>query len=152
MQPQRCRILGVTLSALTTISLLGVSMNPIMPARSVRIPLTPRHQPDPFKSILTAYSSSATSSSQSWQDVVYSYHDWDAALVMRIAGCENSTGSPTAVDPASVTLPNGQVVHAHGVLQVLNGSFDPIENVEQAHALWLQQGYGAWSSSEVCWA
>ena len=73
---------------------------------------------------------------------MYSYHDWNAALMIQISWCESRWES--------------WVVESHsgaaGLFQILvGGSLDPLTNVRQAHALWLIQGYGAWSASESCW-
>ena len=77
-----------------------------------------------------------------WRELVYSYHDWDAPLMMRVSWCE-SRWEPQAIETGS---------DAVGLFQVLGGSTDALANVRQAHALWLEQGYSAWDSSRGCWS
>lgn len=77
-----------------------------------------------------------------WKTLVYSYHDWDASLMMRVAWCESN-------DEAWVV---NSYSGATGLFQILvGGSTDAMTNVRQAHALWLIQGYGAWAASQSCW-
>ena len=81
-----------------------------------------------------------------WREVVASYHDWNAALMLRVAWCE-SRDEWWQVDP--LATPNGK--HARGVLQVLGGSLDPVVNVREAHARYVVQGMSAWDASRSCW-
>ena len=41
---------------------------------------------------------------------------------------------------------------AIGLFQELGGSFDPIENVKDAFALWSARGWEPWTASESCWS
>jgi len=81
-----------------------------------------------------------------WRELVASYHDWNAELMLRVAWCE-SRDEWWQVDPRST--PGGE--HARGVLQVLGGSLDPVANVREAHARYLAQGMSAWDASRSCW-
>lgn len=81
-----------------------------------------------------------------WRELVSSYHDWNARLMLRVAWCE-SRDEWWQVNPLSVA--GGQ--HARGVLQVLGGSLNPVVNVRQAHARFVAQGLSAWASSRSCW-
>ena len=67
---------------------------------------------------------------------------WNGALMLRITNCE-SGGDPFAQNRYST---------AHGIFQLLSErSNDPLRQVQDAYALWLVQGYGAWDASRGCW-
>lgn len=63
--------------------------------------------------------------------------------MLQVAKCESSD-NPTAQDPSST---------AFGLFQELGEtSTDPVQQVLDAYALWVQQGMGAWAASQPCWA
>lgn len=131
---------------------------PVAAALPVTAPV-PAVLPAVVKNIAPGGASSTTSGSgaiqPAWQATLASYHDWNVTTMRRIAWCESRNESG-AVDPVAI-----DGAHATGLFQILvflpggavvPGSTNPIVNVEQAHAKWLAQGYGAWASSKTCWA
>ncbi len=65
---------------------------------------------------------------------IYSYTDWDADRMIRVAMCESGL-NPWAV--------NGR---HHGILQIANSTLGLIEeHVALAHSMWLKRGYSPWA-------
>ncbi len=66
-------------------------------------------------------------------DAIYSYSDWDAARMVRVASCESGL-NPWAV--------NGK---HHGIFQIANSTLGLIEeHVALAHSMWLNRGMQPW--------
>lgn len=64
---------------------------------------------------------------------IYSYGDWDADRMLRIAMCESGL-NPWAV--------NGK---HHGIFQIANSTLGLIEeHVALAHSIWQRRGYQPW--------
>lgn len=65
---------------------------------------------------------------------------WPSQTVYRIEFCESS-------DNPNARSWEGAV----GLMQEMGGSYDPLENIRDAYALWQQRGFEPWTSSESCW-
>lgn len=95
---------------------------------------------DPAPSTTTA-TATPPSTPATWQDAVDSL-SWDASLMLSIAWCE-SRDDPDVTEPVS---------GAHGLFQQLGiTTDDPFVQVQDAYALWQEQGYAAWDASRGCW-
>jgi len=90
----------------------------------------------------------STPAAGTWRALVRSYPDWNPTLMVQIAWCE-SRYEPWVVNPVTVWVRGepyhstglfGQLVGPHGPFGVSN----PTTAVRDAHALYEQQGYGAW--------
>lgn len=70
-----------------------------------------------------------------WADLINQY-PWPADTAYRIMMCE-SRGDANAYNPRS---------GATGLFQILNGPFDPHENVALAFRMWQSRGWQPWSA------
>lgn len=71
---------------------------------------------------------------------IYAYQDWDAALMVRVGGCESGL-NPWAV--------NGK---HHGIFQIANSTLGLVEkHVALAHQMWQRRGMQPWYPSRHCW-
>lgn len=73
-----------------------------------------------------------------WRPLVSQY-PWSVETVLRIMKCE-SGGNPNAVGPRQ---PNGS--HPIGLMQILNGPFDPAANIALAYKMYSQRGWQPWA-------
>lgn len=76
-----------------------------------------------------------------WADLINQY-PWPRDVAYRVMMCE-SGGNANAYNPRS---------GATGLFQILNGPFDPAQNVARAFAMWQGRGWQPWRSSASCWS
>lgn len=77
----------------------------------------------------------------SWRDLVVELWGSEASTAFAVAWCE-SRDEPDASNPSG----------AHGLFQVMDGSFDPETNVREAFAVYRSRGWEPWDASRSCWA
>jgi hypothetical protein len=79
------------------------------------------------------------------------YTDWDAKIMIAIAKSENgyemyggwNTDAYNINDNGTIDVGIFMINSIHG--RSLEDMIDPIKNIEEAHRVWLSQGYYAWS-------
>lgn len=141
------RLLGASVATAAVFSLPPALTRRSTPTTSTRsLPATVKvSAPTRTRAVRQALPRHRSTGPRSWLALIGSYHDWDAALMKRLAWCE-SRWQTGVVNPVAVYEPGRGWLHSTGVLGVLGGSTNGMTNVRQAHALWKIQGYGAWSA------
>lgn len=81
--------------------------------------------------------------SQSLEELICGYQDWDCAKAQRVMQCE-STGNPGAYAAGNIGLFQVNQIHAWRAGSV-SALYEPSVNVRVAHELWSEQGWRPWA-------